>query len=75
VRVLIAEDYATSRAVLKETIEKFGRGRDRSGRKASGIGLGLYLTRRIVRAYGGELTLAPAPEGGSVFSFELDFAG
>jgi PAS domain S-box-containing protein len=52
--------------------EKFGRGRDRSGRKAYGVGLGLYLSKRILQAHGGDLTLDPAPKGGSVFSFELE---
>ena len=52
--------------------EKFGRGRDRSGQETYGAGLGLYLSRRIVRAHGGELRLDPAPKGGSVFSFELE---
>lgn len=52
--------------------EKFGRGRDRTGRKAYGVGLGLYLSRRIVQAHGGELTFRPAAGGGSVFSFDLE---
>ena len=52
--------------------EKFGRGRDRSGGKAYGVGLGLYISRRIVRAHGGELKVDPAPDGGSVFWFELE---
>ena len=51
--------------------EKFGRGRDRSGRKVSGVGLGLYLSRRILQAHGSELTLQSEPGGGSVFGFEL----
>ena len=51
--------------------EKFGRGRDRSGRRVAGVGLGLYLSRRIVRAHDGDLTLEPGPAGGSVASFEL----
>ncbi len=54
--------------------EKFGRGRDRFGRKVAGVGLGLYLSRRILRAHGSDLTLDPAPEGGSIFSFELEVA-
>jgi PAS domain S-box-containing protein len=52
--------------------EKFGRGRDPSGKQAYGVGLGLYLSRRIVRAHGSELALDPAPGSGSVFSFELE---
>ena len=50
--------------------EKFGRGRP-SDHKAYGVGLGLYLSRRIVRAHGGELAFRPAPRGGSVFFFDL----
>jgi PAS domain S-box-containing protein len=52
--------------------EKFGRGRDRSGREAYGVGLGLYLSRRILQAHGSELTLDPATKEGSVFGFELE---
>ena len=48
--------------------EKFGRGR--SGRQAYGVGL--YLSRRIVKAHGGDLTFDPGPGGGSVFGFELE---
>jgi PAS domain S-box-containing protein len=59
---------------VNRIFEKFGRGRDRSGRKVAGVGLGLYLSRRILQAHGGDLTLAPAPGGGSVFGFELEAA-
>jgi signal transduction histidine kinase len=38
----------------------------------AGVGLGLYLSRRILQAHGGDLTLDPAPGGGSVFGFELE---
>lgn len=54
--------------------EKFGRGRSPESRKKDGAGLGLYLSRRIARAHGGELTLKARPGGGSVFGFELEFA-
>ena len=53
--------------------EKFGRGQ--GGRDQKGLGLGLYLSRRILQAHGGELTFRPDPEGGSVFGFELEAAG
>lgn len=52
--------------------EKFARGRDGAGHRAYGVGLGLYLSRRIVRAHGGELVYRPAGGGGSVFSFDLE---
>lgn len=57
---------------VERIFKKFGRGRDRSARKTYGVGLGLYLSRRIVRAHGSDLRLAPAPGGGSVFGFELE---
>jgi PAS domain S-box-containing protein len=41
-----------------------------------GTGLGLAISREIVEALGGELSYAPNPEGGSIFTFtaELDAA-
>ena len=56
----------------QRVFEKFGRGRDRSGRKIGGTGLGLYLSRRIMQAHGSDLTLSSGSKGGSVFSFELE---
>ena len=41
-------------------------------RRHGGAGLGLAISRRIVRHMGGELTVAPADGGGSVFSFALE---
>lgn len=57
---------------MSRIFEKFGRGRDREGRKTAGVGLGLYLSRRIARAHGTELTVRSAPGAGSVFAFELE---
>jgi signal transduction histidine kinase len=59
---------------LSRIFEKFGRGRDRQGRKVAGAGLGLYLSRRIIRAHGGDLSVKTATGEGSVFSFELEVA-
>jgi len=57
---------------LARIFEKFGRGRDQEGRKVPGVGLGLYLSRRIVRAHGAELTVETDPGQGAVFGFELE---
>ena len=57
---------------LPRIFEKFGRGRDEAGRRVSGVGLGLYVSRRIVRAHGAELTVASSPGRGSVFGFDLE---
>ncbi|MFL5759794.1 MAG: ATP-binding protein [Thermomicrobiales bacterium] len=52
--------------------EKFGRGRDSSGQRIPGLGLGLYLSRRIVRLHGSELTVISTPGIGTVFRFGLE---
>jgi PAS domain S-box-containing protein len=52
--------------------EKFGRGRDRFGRRKPGVGLGLYASRRILRTHGSELELDSTPGAGTVFGFELE---
>lgn len=51
--------------------EKFGRGRDAQDKQIPEAGLGLYLSRRIVWAHGGELTVDTRPGDGSVFGFDL----
>jgi PAS domain S-box-containing protein len=57
---------------MERIFEKFGRGRDPEGRRVSGLGLGLYLSRRILQAHGSDLEVNAAPDGGSVFSFDLE---
>lgn len=39
--------------------------------KPGGLGLGLPISRGIVRAHGGELWAEPNPEGGAIFRFTL----
>lgn len=53
--------------------EKFGRGHEKNGeKKVPGVGLGLYLSRRIVRSHGSELTLDTRRGEGSTFGFDLE---
>ena len=56
---------------VSRIFRKFCRGRDAEVRKVSGVGLGLYVSRRIVECHGANLVYHPDPSGGSVFSFEL----
>lgn len=42
--------------------------------KATGVGLGLPVSRRIAREHGGDLTAENPPEGGASFTFQLPAA-
>jgi signal transduction histidine kinase len=53
--------------------ERFYRGRGPS-KEVSGLGLGLYVTRRIVEAHGGAIAVISTPNEGSEFSFTLPLA-
>lgn len=59
---------------LERVFEKFDRGRNTAGEKTYGVGLGLYISRRLVRAHGSDLTVASEPSKGSVFGFEVPLA-
>lgn len=50
---------------------RFGRARHRSDHKIPGLGLGLYLSKRIVEAHGGELTVTSTPGEGASFAFSV----
>jgi signal transduction histidine kinase len=69
---VIDRGYGIAPEDLQRIFEKFGRGRDQSGQKMPGMGLGLYLSRRIVRAHGSDLTVQSTPGIGSVFGFDLE---
>jgi signal transduction histidine kinase len=57
---------------LTRVFDKFERGREHSAAQTPGAGLGLYLSRQIVRAHGAELEVNATPGGGATFSFWLD---
>jgi two-component system CheB/CheR fusion protein len=58
---------------LHRIFEKFERGCDQQG-NATGAGLGLYLSRRIIRSHGSDLTVRSTLDTGSVFGFDLKVA-
>jgi C4-dicarboxylate-specific signal transduction histidine kinase len=39
--------------------------------KRDGLGVGLAISRTIVQSFGGALTYADNPEGGSIFTIDL----
>jgi signal transduction histidine kinase len=51
-------------AELERVFEPFHRGEPSRNRETGGVGLGLPITRNIVRAHGGDVTLANRPMGG-----------
>jgi signal transduction histidine kinase len=55
------------RAVL---FEPYRRG-PAKGRKPRGLGLGLYITRQIVLAHGGDVAVTSSDEGGTTFAVTL----
>ena len=55
----------------ERVFERFYQGRNRLGAGHVGLGLGLYISREIVRRHGGEIWLESAPEKGSTFHFSL----
>jgi signal transduction histidine kinase len=54
---------------LEHIFERFGRAV--SERNYGGLGLGLYLTRRIIEAMGGAVRVESHPGQGSLFTLEL----
>ncbi len=52
--------------------EEFEQGDGTTTRSHGGTGLGLAISRSIVERMGGALTLADRPDGGSIFSFDVD---
>jgi len=59
----------------EHVFDRFFRGDASRSRASGGTGLGLNLSREIVRAHGGELNLASSTEEGTMFSLRLPHGG
>ena len=77
-RVTVADNGPGVSEQDRTTIfEKFRQAGDQRA-KPAGTGLGLPISREIVEHFGGRIWVEGAPQGGSIFSFELpspDFSG
>ena len=67
--VSVSDDGPGLTAELQERVfDKFVRGRDAN---VSGTGLGLYISRQILEAHGGEIEVESGDAGGATFTFSL----
>jgi signal transduction histidine kinase len=56
----------------ERVFEMFGRGRSDDHSRTPGMGLGLYISRRILRMHGSDLLLNPVDGSGACFAFSLE---
>lgn len=61
-------------ALMSRIFLPYEQGREQTETNASGFGLGLSITKRLVELHGGELTVTSVPNSGSVFRFTLPVA-
>lgn len=55
----------------KKVFEKFYRVGNEATRRAKGTGLGLYITKKIIKTHGGNIFVQDNPVGGSIFAIQL----
>lgn len=69
---VVDQGFGIPEEELDIIVEKYGRGRNAEGGRVPGLGLGLYLTRQILRAHGSDLSLRSTPGHGTTARFELE---
>jgi signal transduction histidine kinase len=71
VAIRIHNEGAIPEKLLPIIFEPFRRGTGDAPNAPQGLGLGLYIVREIVRAHGGVVSVASAPEQGTTFTVVL----
>ncbi|WP_438036213.1 sensor histidine kinase [Sorangium sp. So ce204] len=61
-------------ASLPYLFKRFSRAPDAALRSVRGVGLGLYITKGLVEAHGGTISVESTPRGATTFRFSLPFA-
>jgi len=68
VQIFVRDHGAGIRDSLKSNLfERYMRANGEAQSEGDGLGLGLYISRLIARAHGGDLTVHDAPGGGALF--------
>ena len=70
VRCTVTDDGVGISAKQRESLFELY-ARDPKSRQLTGLGLGLYLSKQIIKAHGGEIGVESTPRGGSTFWFSL----
>ncbi|XYH93882.1 PAS domain S-box protein [Sorangium sp. So ce1128] len=61
-------------ASLPHLFKRFSRAVEGDSRRVRGVGLGLYITKGLVEAHGGSISVESSPGGATTFRFSLPFA-
>jgi signal transduction histidine kinase len=68
---VIDQGWGIAEGDRSRIFEKYRRGSLHDGPLPSGLGVGLYLSQRIVEAHGSRIDVESEPGKGSTFRFEL----
>jgi signal transduction histidine kinase len=72
VQILVADKgFGIPQADLRHIFEPFYRVQATRDRQARGVGLGLYLVKRMMEGMGGSVSVSNQPEGGALFALHF----